>query len=424
MTLVAGCYERFIFGFDVAHNVSKDQTLTKSFSYPGHQGAVKCIAAGGTFIVSGGADDQLHIYDTEATKDLGFLMNPGEGAISAVALYVPRGSAVPTHLFSGGVDGTLAVWSAGRSWDCLKVMTGHRKEITSISIHPSGKLALTTSRDSTLRIWDLTKGRCSYHHILDSVAEAVVFSPTGRLYALVSGNAVTLHSIGQEAGLIADLKHQRRVLCLAWHQDEILLTGTEAGSIHSWDVQSSTQLSEHKQAHQTRIRGLAVSNSSNQSPSAGTDNEASASLDESQASYTVASAASDGTVKLWQFSRQGQDVQLQPLAQQSTGARLTCLCLVQPQAVSEQMAQKHNKAKQRMKSAKRIPLKGVQRRKTKPALQHKPKPQLPKPDVQEVGVVKDGFVDFTAVAAKPSYGQSGNLRQSDKKHSLASCPTS
>ena len=57
----------------------------------------------------------------QGQKDLGFLMNPGEGAISAVALYVPPGVGAPTHLFSGGVDGTLAVWSAGRSWDCLKV---------------------------------------------------------------------------------------------------------------------------------------------------------------------------------------------------------------------------------------------------------------------------------------------------------------
>ena len=57
----------------------------------------------------------------QGQKDLGFLMNPGEGAISAVALYVPPEVDAPTHLFSGGADGTLAVWSAGRSWDCLKV---------------------------------------------------------------------------------------------------------------------------------------------------------------------------------------------------------------------------------------------------------------------------------------------------------------
>ncbi len=60
-------------------------------------------------------------FEIQGEKDLGFLMNPGEGAISAVALYVPVGAGAPTHLFSGGTDGTLAVWSAGRSWDCLKV---------------------------------------------------------------------------------------------------------------------------------------------------------------------------------------------------------------------------------------------------------------------------------------------------------------
>jgi WD40 repeat protein len=98
MTLVAGCYERFIFGFDLPVDTSKveasslpvcschysnlsttesvgcavltayllqAQDLAKRFAYPGHQGAVKCLTAGGTFVVSGGADDQLHIYDTQ-----------------------------------------------------------------------------------------------------------------------------------------------------------------------------------------------------------------------------------------------------------------------------------------------------------------------------------------------------------------------
>ena len=41
------------------------QDLAKRFAYPGHQGAVKCLTTGGTFVVSGGADDQLHIYDTQ-----------------------------------------------------------------------------------------------------------------------------------------------------------------------------------------------------------------------------------------------------------------------------------------------------------------------------------------------------------------------
>lgn len=65
-----------------------------------------------------------HVVYLQSQKDLGFVLNPGEGPISAVALYVPAGAAAPTHMFSGGVDGTLAVWSAGRTWDCLKVTPG------------------------------------------------------------------------------------------------------------------------------------------------------------------------------------------------------------------------------------------------------------------------------------------------------------
>lgn len=57
----------------------------------------------------------------QAQKDLGFLMNPGEGPVTAVQLYVPPNTVAATHLFSGGADGTVAVWSAGPAWDCLKV---------------------------------------------------------------------------------------------------------------------------------------------------------------------------------------------------------------------------------------------------------------------------------------------------------------
>ena len=47
-------------------------------------------------------------------------MNPGEGAVTALAFHTPAGAAQPTHLLSGSADGTFCVWAAGGSWDCLK----------------------------------------------------------------------------------------------------------------------------------------------------------------------------------------------------------------------------------------------------------------------------------------------------------------
>ena len=63
----------------------------------------------------------------QASKDLGFLMNPGEGAGTAIAFYTPlEGSGGPTHLLSGSADGCIAVWDVASDWDCVKTLKGHK----------------------------------------------------------------------------------------------------------------------------------------------------------------------------------------------------------------------------------------------------------------------------------------------------------
>lgn len=39
--------------------------LARSFTHAAHQGPVRCLDAGGPWLVSGGQDDQLHIYDVK-----------------------------------------------------------------------------------------------------------------------------------------------------------------------------------------------------------------------------------------------------------------------------------------------------------------------------------------------------------------------
>lgn len=59
-------------------------------------------------------------------KDLGFMMNPGDGAITCVKFFTPPGSARPSHLLSGSDDGSIAIWSAGGEWEALKLLRGHK----------------------------------------------------------------------------------------------------------------------------------------------------------------------------------------------------------------------------------------------------------------------------------------------------------
>ncbi|GFH16563.1 uncharacterized protein HaLaN_13003 [Haematococcus lacustris] len=102
-----GSYERFLFGFDAG-------TLATA-SHPDTNGSngVKCVASGGHFLASGGNDDQIHLYDMKHDQDLGFLMNPGEGAVPCLQFFCPQGpglSAVPEQLATAASDGSLKVW--------------------------------------------------------------------------------------------------------------------------------------------------------------------------------------------------------------------------------------------------------------------------------------------------------------------------
>ena len=116
---------------------------------------VKSLAATGPFLCSGGADDLIHLYDLKHGKDLGFLVNPGVGAITAMSFYTPVGAFRPTHLLAGCHDGSVTVWSVADGWQCMKTLRGHRGEVYSVAVHGTGVLALSTSHDGTLQLWDI-----------------------------------------------------------------------------------------------------------------------------------------------------------------------------------------------------------------------------------------------------------------------------
>lgn len=135
-------------------------------------------------VIATQADPILHAYSnvihvlTDATFeiDLGRNSPCRTGTITCLEFY---GS---SHLLSGGEDGLVCVWDT-KKWQCLKSIRAHkyaakdateaevfvsvaswlrkhepscpllspRGSVMSLSVHPSGKLALTVGTDQTLR---------------------------------------------------------------------------------------------------------------------------------------------------------------------------------------------------------------------------------------------------------------------------------
>ena len=102
MRIYGGSYERFLFGFEV----SRDDGvlgLEPVLSIPAHKSAVKCMDTAGNVVVTGGADDQLHLFNMHSNTDLGFLVNPAEGPVPCVAFASTPESKQPSLLLSGAV---------------------------------------------------------------------------------------------------------------------------------------------------------------------------------------------------------------------------------------------------------------------------------------------------------------------------------
>ena len=232
----------------------------------------------------------------------------------------------------------------------MKSLRGHRHEVCSIAIHHTGALALTTSRDKTLRLWDLVKGRTTFQSKLEEEAEQVSFSPSGTKYALRSGKSVSVFQVSGTSQSCVALEHSRRVTSFCFgNRDDAIITGTEDGIIRAWNITDSGPPSialELDGAHASRVKAFAIPNTYTvvHQHDEGKEDDGSTALPkpESTALATgnfpafLASASSDGHVSVWKLhaaieaaissTSPIQDAAAFCMSSANTKARLTTLC--------------------------------------------------------------------------------------------------
>jgi WD40 repeat protein len=164
-----------------------------------------------------GNDNCLRLYDLELYVEIGETRLPSDinGSCSS-------GSFVsPSHILVGTTIGKLVLFEV-KTLQVVHVMGGHSDIVSSIAPHPGssdgsikpGALALTCSnKDNTIRLWDLTKGRCSY---VTKVAPAegraagggpstIKFSPDGSNYTYVHSFTHVTTKTTLEGNILLDI---------------------------------------------------------------------------------------------------------------------------------------------------------------------------------------------------------------------------
>ncbi|XP_046852981.1 p21-activated protein kinase-interacting protein 1-like [Xenia sp. Carnegie-2017] len=300
MEVIVGTYEQSI----CALNFCFDEIEAKfeaAFSDHGHSGCVKSVACNQKYLASGSTDESIRLFELRKRVELGRLTQQ-EGSITCLSF------CNETHLLSGCEDGTLCIWEC-KSWNCLKILKGHRESVTSLAVHPTGRLALSVSLDKTLRTWNLLTGRSAYVTNIKQVASIVRWSPSGETYAVVTSSQVIVYKVST-AALVYTIGFAKTILAITFMDENVLAVGGDSLEVEIHDVESERK-TQSIVAHETRIKGL-TSTWSN-------------SYQSDIVHIFLFSVSSDGVLKAWRFKDKNFRDAPDYLCQFALNGRPTCI---------------------------------------------------------------------------------------------------
>ncbi len=196
----------------------------------GHSGSVQAVALApaGKQAISGSTDKTIRLWNIDCLPDNRDNRGHKE-PVALIALTADGGRTI-----SGTRSGELVVWESQttESGEMIGVAnkgllpapataatSRHKDRVNSLSISADGKLAVTGSRDRTLRLWDVERATCRLvlkghnREILDAEISAdgrriVSFSKdqTLRLWEAASGRCLRILVAGQDTPLLSSLR--------------------------------------------------------------------------------------------------------------------------------------------------------------------------------------------------------------------------
>ncbi|MBN3298968.1 PK1IP protein, partial [Amia calva] len=214
-----------------------------------------------------------------------------------------------SHLLSGGEDGLICIWKT-KKWECLKSIKAHKGQVSSLSVHPSGKLALSVGTDKTLRTWNLIDGRSAFIKNIKQNAHIVMWSPTGEKYVVVINNNMDIYNL-ETAAVTGIISNPKRISAIRFVTNSIVAVAGDEETVRLYDIDSEQCLCEFR-AHDNRVKALY-------------------SFEVEDVSVLV-SASNDGFIKMWKLNIEQMHGSPALLCEVNTAARLTCLAVWQPRS--------------------------------------------------------------------------------------------
>lgn len=268
--------------------------MVQSFASHDHNSSIRSLACSGHYLASGATDDRIIIYDLKSRREHCMLTHHNS-TINCIQFTNNR-----SHVISSSADGVLSIVRVG-NWQLEKLWEKphNGKAILDIAVHPSGKLAFTLGADTSLRTWNLIKGRQAYVINLNSKSkdakslEKIIWAEDEVHFILYGGRNTEIWSI-ETGGILKSIEHDNKVCSCLWYNNKEIIVGYENGQLARINIESGSK-STHE-AHESRVKALA------------------------KYKKWIVSASSAGEIKVWNKHFENQ-------ASINTGCRITCMII-------------------------------------------------------------------------------------------------
>ncbi|MDR4988397.1 MAG: caspase family protein [Bacteroidales bacterium] len=209
-------------------------SLKHTLSQRRHQVVCTDFSPDGRYLVTGGLDSRLFVWDVEKEEVVRELRGLRRFPLTV------RYSANGQYIVSGGKDSRVTVWDA-HSGEEIMSLRGHRDDVTSIAISPDNRWIASASKDRTIKIWRLADGEL-LHDLREHRGEvmSVAFNQNGdRLVSGAGDGTVKVWNPSEGSLLRSFDAHDGYVRAVAFSPNgNFIASGGDDYTINIWNARS------------------------------------------------------------------------------------------------------------------------------------------------------------------------------------------